>query len=160
MPSAVRNNTVLAWQAPEFFYYAKGPSWYGGAVAIGALVIIALWLLKSLDWTNAGLVVAGVAALWWLSSRPPRTIQIRIQQQGVQIGENFTPYEQISSFHLTNHDTHLTVDFQSRRNLFPLSAVITEQDPERVRTTLGQFLPEKTTDNSYISDILGRWLRF
>ncbi len=151
---------MLSWQAPEFFYYKKTSTWYASVVTLAVVIMIVMRLLSILDWTNGLLVVAALFALIRLAGRPPRTIQIKIEDRGVQIGDSSFTFEQLSGFHLTNHGSHITLDFQTKNSLFPVSAVITNQDPEQIRETVGRYLPEKTTGLSYIADTLGRWIHF
>lgn len=155
-----RSVSVLSWQAPEFFYYSKSSGWYTAVFGLAAVVLIILWLLNLLDWTNGLVVITGLIVLVVLAGRPPRTITVRIGQSGIQIGSTSLAFEQIASFHISDHQTHHTLDLQTKQSALPASAVITETDPETVRQVVGRYLPEKTTETSYIADVMGRWLHF
>lgn len=160
MATRDRVSSVLTWQAPEFFYYPKTTRWYAVALGLGVVAVIALRLAGELDWTNGLLVAAALFALIRLANRPPRTIQVRIEQTGIAVGETAMPYDQLASFHVTNHGTHLTLDFQTKKMVFPISAVINGQDPDTVREVVGRYLPERTTGTGSIADLMSRWLHF
>lgn len=160
MATRDRVTSVLSWQAPEFFFYPKSTGWYMGIIGIGAVAAGILYWTKNLDWTNGLLIFAGVIVLSRFAARPPRTIQIKIEEKGVQIGNTVLAYDQIAAYHLTNHGSHITLDFQTKNMIFPVSAVITGQDPEMVREVIGRYLPERTTGTNYIADLMSRWLRF
>lgn len=160
MATKDRVTTVLSWQAPEFYYYPKTASWYVGLVLIAGAIGGVLWWAGILDWTNGLLIFVGLIVLIWFASRPPRTIQIRIEETGVIVGQTNLTYDQLTGWHLTDHRNYLTLDLQTKGQVLPVSAVITGVDPEMVRQTIGRLLPEKTSGNNYIADLMSRWLRF
>jgi hypothetical protein len=160
MATRDRVTSVLSWQAPEFYFYPKSTAWYFGIFGIGAIAAAILWWIKTLDWTNGLLIIVGLFVLSRFASRPPRTIQIKIEEKGIQIGDSILSYDQLASYHLTNHGSHVTLDFQTKNLIFPVSAVINGQNPDIVRDVIGRYLPEKTTGTNYIADLMSRWLHF
>lgn len=159
-PDTNSSAPVLTWRAPEFYFYPKDANWY--IILIVSAVALSLYFIFSSDrsWTTIALIVVAVLALWRNANHKPRNIAIRIQAEGITVGNTFTPFTDLVSFHLTYHGEYTTVDCQRKGYHMPVSALTGEQDPNSIRATLGKYLPEKTTETDYISDRIGRFFRF
>lgn len=155
------NSPVLSWVAPEFFYYQKKRGWYVYFVVLGAVLIIYFLFFRGIDWTAALLVGVALLAIYRQAYRHPKNIPVEIGPDGIKVDAKTSPYTDLASFHLTNHGPYVSLEFQTKRRVgLPISVLLGSQEPDTIRTVVGRYLPEKTTDTTYINDLIGRWLRF
>jgi len=150
----------LSWRAPEFYYYAKSGSWFLNGGVIGLVALIILYFARGLDWTTIIMLVVGGYALYKIAHKKPETVQVKIGPEGFSIGEDNYSYEDFKSFHLTDHSEYLTIDFDRKKVGTPVSALLTNQDVDKVRSVIGRYLPEENRRTEFISDTINRIIKF
>lgn len=151
---------VLSWRAPEFYFYPKQPSWYVGMLLAAAALVIYFIFSNDHSWITVALIIFAVVALWRNASHKPKNIAIQIRADGVVIDDRFTPYTNLQAFHLTYHHEYTTIDWHKKGWSIPLSALLADQDPATVRSVMGRYLPEKTSETVYINDRISQFFRF
>ncbi|MDO8471901.1 MAG: hypothetical protein Q7S64_01955 [bacterium] len=155
-----KDQALVSWRAPEFYFYAKNRNWFYSVVGVVALVVVLFLVLKSFDWSFALVIIFGLFVLLQKANHKPETIAINITPQGLVIGEKSYVFEQFKSFHLTDHGDYLSVDFPPKKFGFPVSILVAEENTTRLREVLGKYLPEEPTAKEYLNDRITRWFRF
>jgi hypothetical protein len=88
---------AISWTASEFLIHQKDFGWYA-MLALGTIVIGAVVALITRDKISVGVVgilgiVFGISA-----ARQPRTLQYRIDEAGIHMGDKSYPYEEFKFF--------------------------------------------------------------
>lgn len=129
-------------------------------LAAAAALILYFIFSSERSWITVLLIVVAVVAVWRNASHKPQNIAIQIRPDGVEINGRLTPYKELQAFHLTYHREYTTIDWQKKGWTIPLSALLGDQDPTTIRTVMGKYLPEKTSENIYINDRISQFFRF
>jgi len=150
----------ISWEAPEYIHYKKGFVWYLSLVLIGAAVLTyAVWNKDYLM-----LFTLLVVLIVWLviSHQKPRTIKITLSGKGVALSENFYPYSMLKSFWIVYEPPEVKTLYFETTNYLNREIIVQlgEEDPNRVRNFLLQFLPEDLEREESYSDKLLRRLKF
>ncbi len=151
---------LLSWRAPEFYYYEKNKNWVAIVIGSGAGVALLFWLFKVLDWSFIAVIVLGVFVLIQKADRKPETVAVNVTPSGITIGSRYYPFNAVKSFHLTDHGDYLSVDFPLKKFGLPGSALVADQNTDKLREVLGKYLPEEPSSREYINDRITRWFRF
>ncbi len=152
--------STLSWRAPEFYYYKKSGSWFLNISIVVVIALVILYFAKGLDWTTILMIVVGAFALYKISFKKPETIQIKIGPESFSIGDNEHSYEDFKSFHLTDHADYVTIDFDRKGVGTPVSALIQDQEIDKVRDVIGRYLPEENRRTEFFSDTINRIIKF
>jgi len=102
--ATTKKESIIEWRASESPYTAKTPLWYARVSIFFLLIFVLLFLLQ--QW----IAVAIVAFLFWIfilkAAERPRTIDYRIDSDGITVDDRKIPYVDINYFTLdTTHRT-------------------------------------------------------
>lgn len=158
--SSTDSTPVLTWRAPEFFFYPKQASWFVIMLVVAAVLVLYFSFSSERSWTTVVLIAVAVFALWRNASHKPKNIAVQIRPDGVVIDNRFTPYKDLQAFHLTYHHEYTTIDWHKKGWTIPLTALLADQDPNTVRSVMGRYLPEKTSETNFINDRISQFFRF
>lgn len=155
------NKTVprqTSWKAKYFVHFTKGVGWY--TIFTIAMVLIMLGALYYRQWLLAGVIAAGMFAIYSFSKQKPPERQYRIDNSGIQIGRKKFDYQEIKSFWLVaTPEANLLYLQLTKRFLPPEMINLGQNDPVKVRKILSQHLPEEMKSETLI-DRFNRWIRF
>ncbi len=149
---------VFSWKAKEFALYQKSAGWF--AVIILAALVLAAYFVWVKSWTAAGVVAAGLFALFSTSGLLPKKIECAIYKSGVVIDGKAHRFTDLKSFWVVYGD-HPEVRFQ--RPGFMAQSIhlpLAEEDPEQIRLFLIKFLPEDQNRGEDLTDTISRWIKF
>ena len=148
------------WDFPEFIPYERSKLWY-----IIAGIVIFLLLLFSFLTANllfAILIVMVSAVVFYLQSRHPRMLNIKLTDDGMVIENLFYSYDEIRSFWVTaEHPEDHNVYFEFKSISTPrLNVPFMDINPVRLQTYLAQFIEiDPDREGIPISETLSRWLK-
>ena len=149
----------FAWKAPEFKYYYKEASWYWTSAIIAlALFIIALYQQNVL---LAIFVVLAEFTMVVLAKRLPKTIEFRVDKNGVRCGRMaFYSYDDLTGFHIKKDNEEAgELILKTNSKINPIIKInIFINDQEVIRSILKNFLNEVEYEESFLdslSDKLG-----
>lgn len=151
------------WSAPEFEYHHKEHSWYWLVVIISGLLILIALVQK--NFLFAIFVLIASIVFFKLGHQFPRNLDIRINDQGVAIGENdFHPFDSLSGFatkQLDNFPDGLSqIIFQKKHRLSTHIKILAPTEKiEDIRILLNKHLPEIEYEES-LTDHISRLLKF
>ncbi len=153
-------NKAFNWEAPEFEFYAKGPSWYWISILISVVLLaVALWQKNFLF--AAFIIIAEVSVFHWASA-VPRSINFEIDGVGVKIGQKHAyAYAELEHFAFNKSEGEIKeLIFKHRTKFKPYIklSVAPSLVPE-IRNHLANFLPEEEYEEP-MADVLGKFLRF
>ena len=149
----------ISWQALEYKRKDKTADWYWAVGIIAIAIVITSIVLH--NFLFAILIIISTSILVSFSIRPPKIIDIHINQKGITIGKEFHSFTTIESFWVESQDEeNLKILFKSKKLIMPLIAVpIEELHHLDVREFLLQYLPE-TEMHEPLSQILMEKLGF
>ena len=150
--------TILAWTAPIHAIHKRSKLWY--AVAS---IVIALLMFYSI-WTGAWsfAVVIGLAGLSYLviHRRGSDTETIAIHKFGVQFGNTYTSWGDVSGFWLLQGPGYVELHIERTRGFVREIVIQTgETDPRTIREVLTRFIPEFTDRREQLLDMIARFLK-
>lgn len=156
--SETKDKNFLHWQAPEFNFSEKNFSWYL-ILGLGSLALIFTFIYlgysqKQLSYyLAAGVVFTGALALFSQAQVQPKEAKFKCDNSGIEIGNRRYSWENLKNFWLAD----MNINFELNKRLsIPISAPIGNQDPQKVRAFLLQYLPEKTIEGEPIIDRINR----
>lgn len=153
-------NKEISWEAPEFEYYAKSPSWYWISILISiVLLAAALWQKNFLF--AAFIIIAELSVFHWAGA-VPRDINFKIDERGVTRGqERAYAYAELEHFAFNQSGGEIKeLIFKHRAKIRPyIKMVVAPSLVPEIRSHLANFLPEEEYDEP-MADALAKFLRF
>lgn len=147
----------LSWSAAEHEHTGKDITWYlmiGGLALL--LLVIAVW---QGNYFFAIFVVLAAIMLVNFGRRRPKVFEFRVTEEGVGIGDKFTPFGQLESFMLRERSDaldELIVKQKTYVNPY-LRIPVDRTTGARARTLLVTKLPEEEYQESLL-DVFTDWL--
>ncbi len=133
---------TLSWQAREFKHYPKNLGWYITFIAISILVVAFFVIIQNDIFAAVSLALLALLMLFF-SRHKPEIVKIELNSKGLKFDNIFYPYKQLKYFWTVHNERHKTVNFATSamvNNVVILE--LEDQDPDKVRTFLLQYLPE------------------
>lgn len=154
-PGVRTSEVLLSWTAPSHHNHVRSVRWYaiGGAL----ILTIAVYGIVTSAWsvTLVSLLLGGV---YFITRREPTALkEIRIETDGVQFQDSFTPWTQCGEFWLVQ--TPLFTELRIVRKGFAKSDIRIQTgpiDPTVLRSTLSQFLPMRADQREHLLDVIIR----
>lgn len=152
---------LVKWHFPESEKPERPVSWY-----IVSFIISILLLLYSVITANflfAVIIVMVIVILLLNQRKDIIEIDIEITGAGIEVGEKFYPYKDLSKFFIIYEPPTISnLYFEFKSKLKPaLSIPLKKQNPVKIRDILIQFLEENIDmEEEPTSDFLTRWLKF
>ena len=136
----------LHWQTLEYENRERSADWFW---AVGIITIsIAVTSIIFNNILFALVVLLGEFSLSLYAARPPKEIDIVLDDMGVRIEKFFYPYRTLESFWVEETEHRARVLIKSQRLIMPYIIVPIshyddeEVEPEEIRKFLGRYLPE------------------
>lgn len=151
---------LVSWDFKEFPSYQRTRRWYLG-ITITGIVLLILAVLER-NPLFAVIIVLGWALIFFRPQQQPRNIATRVTEDGVEVGRDFFPYDEINKFWIIYKPPlvkMLYINFKS--SLRPLLGIpLEDTDPVKLRNNLRRFLEEDLEKKEEpASDAFGRLLK-
>jgi hypothetical protein len=143
----------LNWETQEYHYTEKTADWYWivGIVTI-TIAIIAI-ILNNIVF--AILILVASFTLTLFASKPPKIMEVEINNLGVNIGRTHYPYGNLESFWVETREHVPKVLFKSKKLLMPYIVVFIEDvEPGDVRLFLLNHLAEEEHVEPFLEKLL------
>jgi hypothetical protein len=150
-----QKQNFIQWQVPEYQKHKRGRNWYILATLFVILVLFFSFFTVS-DWQLIFLgpksnflfviiILMSMAIMIIHDSQEPRMISIKLNPEGIQIGNRFYDYDEITRFCVLYKPKqsvkNLYLEFNNKM-LPRLSVPLRRQDPLNVRNYLVKYLEE------------------
>jgi hypothetical protein len=133
----------LHWQTFEYEARERSPDWFW---AVGIITIsIAVTAIIFNNLLFAIVILLGGFALTLYAARPPKEIDVVLNEDGVRIEKFFYPYRTLESFWVEEHPHRTRILIKSQRLIMPYIVVPIETNAveiEKVKKYLSRYLPE------------------
>lgn len=140
---AMKKIVPLHWQTAEYEHQERGADWFWAVGIITVSLAVTSIILNNVLFAFV-IVLAGFA-LSLFASKPPKVIDIVVDDQGIRIDKFFYPYRNLESFWVENSDTGPRIQLKSQRLVMPYLVIHIQEDevdPTKVRQMLARYLPE------------------
>ena len=132
----------LSWETPEYHHQEKTAEWYWVVGLVALSLAVAAILFNNI--LIAILVVVATVALMLVASRPPRIIEVHIDDRGVTVGKLYYPYDNLESFWIHEYGNAAKLLITSKKTFASQVAVfLNDVSVEEVRAALKAHIPEK-----------------
>jgi hypothetical protein len=159
MPNNDFGQILHNWQFPERQEYERGRLWYIIAGLIVATLLI--YALLTQNFLFALMIILFAVVVLFSHARGPAIFDFTVTDKGLAVNSRLYAYDELQSFWIIDEPTvkKLYFSFQSSMRP-PLAVFITEQNPEDIRQTLRNYLPEDTEQkDELLSDLIWRVLK-
>jgi len=137
----MKKPSPLHWETHEYDHRSKSSDWFW---AVGILTIaISVTAIIFNNILFAIVVILSGFSLLIYSARPPKKIDVVINEKGLLVDNFFYPFYTLESFWIEDHTEPAKVLIKSQKLLMPFIIVsIEEVPPEKVKRYLSRYLPE------------------
>ena len=165
MPNKEKTNQehgqlLLEWSFNEYAQPERGLSWYiiAGIFFVG--MIVSAILSRNFLFVLILILLAFIIIIH--SRRSPMRVDLKIFEDGVQVGSRFYEWRDLKSFRIVYEPPEVKrLYFDLRPFLLPdFSVPLEDQNPLKVREILKKYLPEDLTkEYETLLDRLNRWFK-
>ena len=132
----------IHWTGPEYIQREKGSEWYSAVTIVAVGIIISAILLS--NYIFAVFILLAAFTLILFASKKPKTIEIKINEQGILCDKYFYPFGSLESFWIEENVDHHKIILKSKKILMPyISLPIPSDNVETVREFLRNYLTEQ-----------------
>jgi hypothetical protein len=149
----------VSWTASEFVAHEKGLNWYLAMIA-SVFFFTAIVYLVTKDKITAGIIIMAAIIFGVYAKRQPRTLNYRLEDGGLTIGEKFYDFGQFRSFVVAHEGALSSVSFMPLRRFMPvLTVYYSPDDEQKIVKVLSDRLPMENLRKDIIDRFLHR-IRF
>lgn len=149
--------TQIIWEVPEFRKPQRGKNWYIIAGILAFLMIFFSFFSLNLrplklaflgnnnNFLFALIIILAAAIMILIESKEPKMIKVKLDINGIKLGENFYEYDDIKNFCVLYRpkDSIKNLYFEFKNTArFRLSLPLRSLDPLAVRNFLKRYLEE------------------
>jgi hypothetical protein len=132
----------VEWDAHEYEHKERTSDWFWamGIVAIALAVASAIFgnLILSI------LIILAFFSLTLFINRPPETIHVVIDENGITRGNLRYPYPTLHSFWIDDTHNHRKIILRSQKTFMPLIIIpIGDSDSEKLQRILSRYIPQE-----------------
>ncbi len=154
-----KNKQFLEWEAPEFQHYEKSLGWY--AILIVATVLLVGYKIITADYFGATSMLILGALILFFSRRKPALVTVKLDNEGVTLGELYIPYQHFQHFWMVDTPEHKTLNLEASTYLKQTIIVeLADQDPTTVRRLIARHIPEAEHTTPSFSQRIAHKLKF
>ncbi len=151
---------LLEWDFDEYVKQKRGPAWY---VIAGILFVLAvIYSVISRNFLFLLILILLVFIIIVRSRQTPLKVNLKIFEDGVQIGSRFYEWRDLKRFRVVYEPPQVKRLYFDIRSIFSpdFSVPLEDQNPLKVREILKKYLPEDlTAEYETIFDKINRWLK-
>jgi hypothetical protein len=145
----------LHWQTFEYEERERTPDWFWAVGIITVSIAVASIIFNNVLF--AIVILLGGFALSLYAARPPREIDVVLDDMGIRVEKFFYPYRTLESFWVEETEHRARVLIKSQRLIMPyiiLPINETEIEPEEIEKYLGRYLPRVFHSESLFHHIM------
>lgn len=151
---------LLSWKFPEYAKFRRTRGWYVAMSLLGVALIV--WSVFDRNPLFAIIVIIAWAVIFFRSRLEPLMLTAIVTGDGVQIGRDFYPYDELAKFWVIYKPPEVkTLYLKFKSALRPILGISLEDaDPVKLRAELKRFLTEDLEqEEEPASDSYGRMLK-
>ncbi len=160
-PEPIQNisEAHIEWSASEYLANPKNAGWFS-LLAVGSFILAIIVYLITRDILSTVVIVVIGILVGVFAARQPQTLQYRVDNQGLYIGDKFYPYESFKSFSVAQDSAIGYISLLPlKRFMPPLVIHYASEDEARIVETLTSYLPYEDHKTDVVEN-LSRRFRF
>lgn len=134
---------TISWEVPEYDTHDRTRNWYYVAGVIGVLLLV--YSVITSNFLFAGIIIIAALVIILTDGKEPQKVQIRLTDEGVEVGRKFYDYDEIKDFAIV-YKPKMGVKnlyFEFKTVTKPrLSIPLLDRDPLIIRDKLLKYLQE------------------
>lgn len=153
----MKKSQPLHWQAYEYEPKEQSGDWFWAVGIVTVAIAVTAIIFNNVLFAIV-IILAGFS-LSLYAARPPKIIDIVIDEIGIRVNNSFYPYRGLESFWIEKQSSYPKILVKSQKLIMPYIVVPIdeeEHDPEIIRKTLQRHLPEIFHSESIFEKILER----
>ncbi len=151
--------TLVSWTFPEVPNYQYSRTWY--LVMVGVAIGLLTFAVFTSNPLFAFIVIIAWALIFYRSRQKPKVLKASITEDGIEVGKNFFPFDDLRSFWLVYKPPAKTLYMNFKSALRPILGVnLEDANPVEIRNQLRRYLQEDLSkEDESTSDAIGRLFR-
>lgn len=147
--------TTIEWETLEYEHLERHSDWFWLVGLAGFAVF--LLAVVTLNFLFAIVIIIATFSVMMYGARKPELIKIILSRRGIQFGDIFYPYKNISAFAIRDDQEPYKLIIHINRIFLPHVSVYFEMiNPDQVRKYLAEFLTEEPYDEPFLEIISER----
>ncbi len=132
----------LTWKTIEHLHTEKTADWYWIVTIVTISIALIAIIMNNIIF--AILILVSSFTLSLFASRRPKIVSVLIDKYGITFGETRHPYTELKSFWVETNEHYPKIILKPQKTFAHFIVIyIDDIDPEDVRETLLEFLPEE-----------------
>lgn len=145
----------LHWQPMEYEHYERSPDWFWAVGIITIALSVTAIILHNVLFAFVIILSGFVLSLY--AARPPKQIDVVIDDAGIRVEYTFYPFHSLESFWIEEKENDSKILIKSQRLMMPYIVIpLGDADPEEVHTYLTHHLPEEFHSESVFHKLMER----
>jgi len=146
----------VTWEASEYIHHERDGLWFIVFLGITILLLaLSIFLIQNYFFT--ALIVVMAVALLIYTRRPPKIIRYTLNDEGLQIGEQFHSFNEYRAFGVVGDGALYSVKLlPTARFGQEVTLYFSENEGERIVDILGAFLPMENLHLDLVDQLLRR----
>ncbi len=156
MPTPAADDQI-EWTASEYIANPKNAGWFS-LLAVGSIVLAVIVYIVTRDVISTVVIAILGIVVGVFAARQPKTLQYRLDSQGLQVGQKFYPYGMFKSFSVAQeHAIGFISLLPLKRFMPPLIIHYAPDDEESIANTLADYLPYEEHKSDIVDNITRRF---
>jgi len=139
----MKKPSPLHWQTFEYENRERGADWFWAVGIITVSLAVTAIILGNVLFAFVIILSGFVLSLF--AARPPKQIDVVVDERGIRIHKFFYPYRSLESYWIDEHEESPKLLIKSQRLFMPYIVIHINQDEveaKRVKQFLSRYLPE------------------
>lgn len=153
----MKKSNPLHWEAFEYEMRERSSDWFWAVGIITVAVAVTAIIFNNVLF--AVVILLGGFVLSMYAAKPPRKIDVVIDEIGIRVDRHFFPFRSLESFWIDEHHHVPKMLVKSQRLIMPYISIpldLDEVEADDVRRYTSRFIPEIFHGESIFEKILER----
>jgi len=151
----MKKQNPLHWQALEYEHYERSPDWFWAVGIITIALSVTAIILHNVLF--AFVIILSGFVLSMYAARPPKEIDVVIDDVGIRVEHTFYPFHSLESFWIEENEENSKILIKSQRLMMPYIIIpLGDADEEKVHAYLTRHLPEQFHSESSFHKLMER----
>jgi len=156
---ATKHVESVSWSASEFIHHQKSAGWYI-TLGLAGIILAAITFLLTKDKISTGVIIFAALIFGFYASHKPRTLNYKLDDSGLSIGEKFYSYGSFKSFAVAEEGAFSSIVLMPLKRFMPLTSLYYEpKDETKITDILALRLPVETHKRDAVDSLMNR-IRF
>lgn len=148
----METRVILSWQAKEYDFIPKSPSWYWAVGIVAAGLAAAAFIVG--DYLFGIIAIIGGFTVMLVGSAKPKRHTYRLTERGLMIGTRLVAYDEMQKFAVHLEDDPPTLEIETHTLAGTVSAPLGDADYRALQMELkNQNIEEVESLDSFVNKV-------